>query len=173
MLIKFRYSLVHTEPHNLSYQEHWLVSALFQVQVNYPLPTCAYFGSQRFPSLSQWTYFIRPWAPLYSLSLSTWVLPLPSFQSSTIRPFWSLPSGNLLQSCLTFTIFHFCLISVCKHVQIILQPHPPHPQSFLHPAGLQVITHFPLLTFFHIIYKRLFLKLHTSVLHRLLSWSWL
>lgn len=173
MLIKFRYSLVHTEPHNLSLSRAligFIISSSGHT-LFLPVPT---LGVQRFPSLSQWACFHQTLGSFYSLSLSTWVLPLPSFQSSTIRPFWSLPSGNLLQSCPTFTIFfHFCLISVCKHVQIILQPHPPHPQSFLHPAGLPSHHSFSLFTFFHIIYKRLFLSFTTSVLHRLLSWSWL
>lgn len=143
MLIKFRYSLVHTEPHNLSLSRAligFIISSSGHT-LFLPVPT---LGVQRFPSLSQWACFHQTLGSFYSLSLSTWVLPLPSFQSSTIRPFWSLPSGNLLQSCPTFTIFfHFCLISVCKHVQTFYNPtlHTRRVSSIL--LAFQVITHFP------------------------------
>ena len=172
MLIKFRYSLVHTEPHNLSLSRAligFIISSSGHT-LFLPVPT---LGVQRFPSLSQWACFHQTLGFFHSLSLSTWVLPLPSFQSSTIRPFWSLPSGTLLQSCPTFTNFfhlsHFCLQTCSNH----FTTPPSNPQSFLHPAGLPSHHSFSLFTFFHIIYKRLFLSFTTSVLHRLLSWSWL
>ena len=118
MLIKFRYSLVHTEPHNLSLSRAligFIISSSGHT-LFLPVPT---LGVQRFPSLSQWACFHQTLGFFHSLSLSTWVLPLPSFQSSTIRPFWSLPSGHLLQSCPTFTNFfhlsHFCLQTCSNH----------------------------------------------------------
>lgn len=80
-------------------------------------------GVRRFPSLSQWACFHQTLGSFYSLCLSTWVLPLPSFQSSTIRPFWSLPSGNLFQSCPTFTFFLFPSANMFKSFYNPI-PHP-------------------------------------------------
>lgn len=132
-------------------------------QINWPythpgLPPCTYFASPEIPQPVPVSLFpIRPWAPFI-------LFPCLSLA------FKAQPSGLSDPSLLVIYSNHalpllFFFISVCKHVQIILQPPPGPANSFLHPAGLSCHHSFSLFTFFYIIYKRLLLSFTSSFLY--------
>jgi len=142
MLIKFRYSLVHTEAHNLSLldQEHWLVS-LFQVQVIPSSSLCLLWESRDSPACPSELVFLRPSAPFILFACQPGSCLSLAFKAQPSG--LSDPSLLVIYSNNALPLFSF-FISTCKHVQIVLQPHPPPPQrvpSIL--LAFQVTTHFP------------------------------
>lgn len=117
--------------------------SLFQVQVIPSSSLCLLWESRDSPACPSELVFIRPWAsfilfpcqPGSCLSLAFKAQP-----SGLSDPCLLVISSNHALPLLTFFI---CLISVCKHVQIILQPHPPTHRVSSILLAFQVTTHFP------------------------------